>query len=152
MSPSSAAGRYSCAMTKPSRLTASIIWFRFGMSSSCTRKTPVPPEPCSGFRTQRPSSLAKALISSRSRVISVRGRTSSGNNWKYILVDALARPFGSLTTITPCASRHGQIRRRRSQPKDASGSHPRNVAEHQHVEIVDGHPFLRALLALQVGQ
>ncbi len=32
----------------------------------------------------------------------VRGRTSSGKSWKYILLAALASPFGSLTTTTPC--------------------------------------------------
>ncbi len=94
-------------MTYPSRAIASIIWFRFDASSGFTRNTLWPPDPVSGFKTIVPfSAFRKALMSARSRVMIVRGRTCSGKSWKYILFAAEESPSGSFITSSPrCRAR-----------------------------------------------
>ncbi len=73
-----------------------------------------------------------------SRVISVRGRTSSGNSWRYILDEALASPLGSLSTMTP--------RRIATRPNSVAtvvahgrrdGVVRRHIAQHQDIKVVD---------------
>ena len=82
--------------------------------------------------------LAKSLISSRSRVMSVRGRTSSGNSWKYILLAGLGQAVWIVDDDD--AAPHGQAAelgggRGRPRPvEEVVGGH---VAQHQDVEIVD---------------
>ena len=67
------------------------------MSCGITRNTAAPPWPCSGFITTAPCSSRKALISSRSREISVGG-ISSGKSITNIFSGALRTLAGSFTT------------------------------------------------------
>ena len=86
---------------------ASIIWLRLLPDLPLTRKTPWPPEPCSGFSTTLPLCFfAKSLMSAGKRVIRVSARTWRGKDWKYSLLIACDSAPGSLSTSTPrCAAR-----------------------------------------------
>ena len=67
------------------------------MSCGITRNTAAPPWPCSGFITTAPCSSRKALISSRSREISVGG-ISCGKSITKIFSGALRTLAGLFTT------------------------------------------------------
>ncbi|MGC0321872.1 hypothetical protein ABIG06_002501 [Bradyrhizobium sp. USDA 326] len=67
------------------------------MSCGITRNTAAPPWPCSGFMTTAPCLSRNALISSRSREISVGG-ISCGKFITNSFSGALRTEAGSLTT------------------------------------------------------
>ena len=119
------------------------------MSSLRTRKTLAPPDPCSGLMTIVPSSLAKCLISSRSRVISVR----RPNLFRKQLEVHLARCLGQAVRIAQHdhAVPHGHPRefgRGRRGPRTWQIIVRGNVAQHQHVKFIHRDSRRDGVLAL----
>ena len=103
--------------------------------------------------TARPSSRTNPLIRSRSRVMRVRGRTSSGKSWKYILFFGLGQAVRVVQHDHAVAHRHPpEVDRGGLGPLPLALLVGGDVAEEEHVEVVDGDSFPNRLAALNVAE